>query len=230
VTQVTIRVHSYVDGTCTACGAVKSTDHIGPSWCSGRPTASTEANTLRVEVERLTRERDEARANYAFMVKRAADQRLDGYRELGARAAAAENERDEARAALKRCEEGRRVDQNEIFKARDAMIRDGDDSRWQPGETTVDALIRERDAARAEAAMYKQECASISAEFGLPPTIRPSEGEITRFLEDYRKVRLQAARLRAALEGYHKVAKSIPYAQWTQEQHAADIALNGEKS
>jgi hypothetical protein len=78
--------------------------------------------------------------------------------------------------------------------------------------------------------MYKQECASISAEFGLPPTIRPSEGEITRFLEDYRKVRLQAARLRAALEGYHKVAKSIPYAQWTQEQHAADIALNGEKS
>lgn len=51
------------------------------------------------------RERDEARANYAFMVKRAADQKLDGYRELGARAAAAEEraekaerERDEARA------------------------------------------------------------------------------------------------------------------------------------
>ena len=38
--------------------------------------------------------RDEANANYCFMVQRAADEKLDGYRELGARAAAAENERD----------------------------------------------------------------------------------------------------------------------------------------
>ena len=73
-----------------------------------------------------------------------------------------QRERDEARAALKRCEEGRRVDQNEIFKARDAMIRDGDDSRWQPGETTVDALIRERDAARAEVERLRNALAAIS--------------------------------------------------------------------
>ena len=52
------------------------------------------------EVERLTRERDEARANYQFMVERAADEKLDGYRELGARAAQAENERDTAQSAL----------------------------------------------------------------------------------------------------------------------------------
>jgi predicted RNase H-like HicB family nuclease len=45
----------------------------------------------------LVKERDEARANYQFMVDRAADEKLDGYRELAARAAKAEQERDEAR-------------------------------------------------------------------------------------------------------------------------------------
>jgi len=69
---VTIRVHSYVDGVCKSCGAVKNNDHIGPSWCSGRPTARAEANTLRAEVERLTRERDEARAELARLQKAAA--------------------------------------------------------------------------------------------------------------------------------------------------------------
>jgi hypothetical protein len=44
--------------------------------------------------------RDEANANYCFMVQRAADEKLDGYRELGARAAAAENERDSLRRLL----------------------------------------------------------------------------------------------------------------------------------
>jgi hypothetical protein len=48
----------------------------------------------------LLAERDEARANYAFTVERAANEKLDGYRELGARCAAAENERDEARAKV----------------------------------------------------------------------------------------------------------------------------------
>lgn len=47
------------------------------------------------------RERAEkAEANYRFMVERAADQRLDGYRELGQRAAYAENDRDSLRAEL----------------------------------------------------------------------------------------------------------------------------------
>lgn len=36
-------------------------------------------------------ERDEAQKNYQFMVDRAADEKLDGYRELGRRAAEAEN-------------------------------------------------------------------------------------------------------------------------------------------
>lgn len=51
------------------------------------------------QIDHLTRERDEAREQVRYMVEKAAsDGVLDGYRELGARAAAAENERDEARA------------------------------------------------------------------------------------------------------------------------------------
>lgn len=47
-------------------------------------------------LDRVTRERDTAQANYQFMVNRASDEKLDGYRELGMVAATAENERDEA--------------------------------------------------------------------------------------------------------------------------------------
>lgn len=52
-------------------------------------------------------------------------------------------------------------------------------------------MLRERDAAIARAEKAEEErdvltaeCASISAEFGLPPTIRPAEGEIARFLAE----------------------------------------------
>lgn len=47
--------------------------------------------------EAAERERDEARANYQFMVERAANEKLDGYRELAARVEQAMRERDEAR-------------------------------------------------------------------------------------------------------------------------------------
>jgi chromosome segregation ATPase len=57
---------------------------------------------LEAELAEARRERDEARKNYQFMVNRAADEKLDGYRELGARVAAAEEARD---AAIRRAEE-----------------------------------------------------------------------------------------------------------------------------
>jgi len=57
--------------------------------------------TLIARNNRADRERDEARANYAWMVRHAADERLDGYRELGQRAATAERERDEALEVLR---------------------------------------------------------------------------------------------------------------------------------
>lgn len=57
------------------------------------------ATSASVEAQ-LRQERDKARADYQFMVDRAINEKLDGYRELGARAAAAENERDDLRRLL----------------------------------------------------------------------------------------------------------------------------------
>jgi hypothetical protein len=52
----------------------------------------------------------------------------------------------------------------------------------------VDQLRRERD-------MWRDECASISEELGLPPTIRPAEGELRRMLEHNRALLSDVARL-----------------------------------
>lgn len=52
-------------------------------------------------IDSLTRDLAEARANYAFMVERACNEKLDGYRELGAKCAELERERDEARKQLR---------------------------------------------------------------------------------------------------------------------------------
>lgn len=86
------------DIDCPECGNYRV--RPGVAMCSVCETA----HRLDERIQRLTRERDEARANYAFMVARAADQKLDGYRELGARAAAAENERDQLKARVKELE------------------------------------------------------------------------------------------------------------------------------
>jgi hypothetical protein len=64
------------------------------------PGLLTELAHLRSRVAELERERNEAQANYRFMVERAADQKLDGYRELGQRAADAENLVDRLRSLL----------------------------------------------------------------------------------------------------------------------------------
>lgn len=53
-------------------------------------------------ISALADERDEAQSNYRFMVERAADRWLDGYRELGASAAAAENAADGERVRVAR--------------------------------------------------------------------------------------------------------------------------------
>jgi len=64
------------------------------SWAVFAEKVVAERDALRERAEK-------AEANYAFMVERAANQHLDGYRELGARAAAAENEADRLRARLR---------------------------------------------------------------------------------------------------------------------------------
>lgn len=53
-----------------------------------------------LDVERIEAERDDFKAKYEFMVNRAANEKLDGYQELGARAAAAENLANDLRRRL----------------------------------------------------------------------------------------------------------------------------------
>jgi uncharacterized coiled-coil DUF342 family protein len=47
------------------------------------------------ELIKVRKQRDEAQTNYQFMVDRVCDEKLDGYRELAAKIAHVENERDE---------------------------------------------------------------------------------------------------------------------------------------
>ena len=48
-------------------------------------------------------------------------------------------------------------------------------------------LERQRDEAREELAILKAECAKISEEFGLPPTVRPADGEIKRMINGWKE-------------------------------------------
>ena len=64
--------------------------------------------------------------------------------------------------------------------ARERGALDGADAQALEGALTM--TERERDE-------WRSECASISEEFNLPAGIRPSEGEVSRFLKDYEKAR-----------------------------------------
>lgn len=58
--------------------------------------AIADNSRLEAEVVELRKRAEKAEANYRFMVERAADQKLDGYRELAAKVADAENKLDAA--------------------------------------------------------------------------------------------------------------------------------------
>ena len=114
-----------------------------------------DAREAAAEIARLRRERDEAQANYRWMVEHAADQRLDGYRELGQRAAVAETERDEARAEIARlrAEAGDYLRPDVRQAARMAMEERGRlRSELRATEKQMEVFREERDAARAEIA------------------------------------------------------------------------------
>jgi chromosome segregation ATPase len=121
-------------GLCAAC-----IDSVGDG--------SDELASLRAENARLRGERDGALANYRFMVERAADQKLDGYRELGARAAAAENELDDLRAQLAKV----RADLETMIAVHDEVERDRDEA-VQRNEDLVRMLdVAVRNASEAAA-------------------------------------------------------------------------------
>jgi len=83
--------------------------HWGCGQLRSLPTREQElrarAEKAEAEVERQERRALDAEEKYRWMVEHAADQRLDGYRELGSRAACAENERDAAIAEVERLRE-----------------------------------------------------------------------------------------------------------------------------
>lgn len=60
----------------------------------------------------------------------------------------------------------------------------------------------------------EQECASISAEFGLPPTIRPAEGEITRMRNGWSESQERIAKLEGALEACLKYIPGSEVRSW----------------
>jgi len=73
--------------------SIERGDHLENKWLGQQ---EGEISRFLKDYEKVRKERDEALAKYQFMVDRAADEKLDGYRELASRLAAAENERDEA--------------------------------------------------------------------------------------------------------------------------------------
>lgn len=77
-------------------------DESTSSWTRKR---IDHAINLTERLEAAERERDEAQANYRFMVEKAADEKLDGYRELGQRVATAENNADDLARRVKDLEE-----------------------------------------------------------------------------------------------------------------------------
>jgi hypothetical protein len=110
---------------------------------------------LEAEAARLTKERDEARANYQLMVDRACDEKLDGYRELGARAAAADSERDAAvreaarlRADVARLESERAGLSYSLTEVEDEI--EGERSMRSVFAAQANILEKERDRLRDE--------------------------------------------------------------------------------
>lgn len=108
----------------------------------------------RAACKRLREERDEARTKYRWMVEHAADQKLDGYRELGARAATAENQRDAARKDRDDFEAGYAVFHacvsGLVATMGGAQLDMGDEELREAARALVAAIILERDAARLE--------------------------------------------------------------------------------
>jgi hypothetical protein len=95
----------------------------------------------------------------------------------------------------------------------------------------VSELRRERDEALQEVATLRAECASISAEFDLPPTMRPVEGEIRRMRQTMRECadvadayKRERDEARAALVEHERRAAACP-ACVHRKRLEADVAV-----
>lgn len=96
-------------GECEGCGAWdEGSDVAGRFFCaccrpgSTRPERWQATRALRKRIAALEADLAKAEANYRFMVERAACEKLDGYRELGQRAAEQETRAVLAEAQVER--------------------------------------------------------------------------------------------------------------------------------
>jgi hypothetical protein len=72
-----------------------------------------------------------------------------------------------------------------------------------------DAAVRERDEARDERDVFQGECASISEELGLPPTMRPVEGYLRRMVQAGRDARDALATERTAHDETRELLRKV---------------------
>lgn len=99
---------------CPFCGSEEITNHgfcVECNHCTGRIGAATEAEAItawqaRPIEDELRAENKRLKDDIQTMINKTADNKLDGYRELGQRAADAENERDELKAEIERLKGG----------------------------------------------------------------------------------------------------------------------------
>jgi hypothetical protein len=83
----------------------------------------------------------------------------------------------------------------------DEIEDDEDDRTCLPCrcEAAMKAERTRAEKAEAEVATLRRECSSISEEFGLPPTIRPAEGEIRRMLANLKAAHITIEKADALL-------------------------------
>jgi hypothetical protein len=162
------------------------------------------------EVRALRERAEKAEANYAFMVERAANQHLEGYRELGARAASAENEADRLRARLR-----------ETAQVLIAEVgADGPMDAEEAARKAVERMVNLRtlaDEKAHEAGLYarRMEQAQQSRDNGVPREVRQVEELVLLRSELQEQARLvgmgseREARLMAQLEEARKELQRV---------------------
>lgn len=94
----------------------KIKNNIGHLEIIAPPMIVVHIKQLITYIDQLEGEFAKAKSDIQEMVKKAADQHLEGYRELGARAAEAENERDTVKAELAKLKA-----ENERLKMKDEL-------------------------------------------------------------------------------------------------------------
>jgi hypothetical protein len=149
-------------------------------------------------------------------------QRHGRYLEAFKRIMELERERDEARRERDASEELHRRRFGTLRKELAASNR-GAETNAKVNQGLCSRLTeaeRERDEAREDLAILKAECAKISEEFGLPPTVRPADGEIKRMINGWKEAIEERDEARRERDGALKERDAV----WNSWSKALDEA------